>query len=187
MLYHGVRSTIRPCPQLKKMSTFMSTSSSPIFHSHRGREASCRHPQEIMQLFSLQSAIPYGDSQEYEQDVPDDMKELFNVRRQLSVCDGLLMYADRIVVPASLRSGMLDRIHQGHQGITKCLERIKISVWWTKITRDVNRILDWLQVNTVNHSNRISQGTGDDDTSSIPRVLGRNWESTYISTEARTI
>ena len=29
-----------------------------IFQSHRVKEASCRHPQEMMQLFSLQSAIP---------------------------------------------------------------------------------------------------------------------------------
>ena len=92
-----------------------------------------------MQLFSLQSTIPYGDGQDFEQDVPDDMKELFNVRSQLSVSGGLLMYADRIVVPTSLRSEMLDRIHQCHQGITKCLDRIKISVWWPEITRDVKR------------------------------------------------
>ena len=64
---------------------------------------------------TLQSAIGYTlrGWPRYEQDVPDDMKELFNVRSQLSVSDGLLMYADRIVVPTSVRSEMLDRIHQG--------------------------------------------------------------------------
>ena len=89
---------------------------------------------------TIQSAIGYTLSgwPIYEQDVPDDMKELFNVRSQLSVSDGLLMYADRIVVPNLLRSEMLDRIHQG---ITKCLERIKISVWWPEITRYVKRIV----------------------------------------------
>ena len=51
---------------------------------------------------TLQSAIGYTlrGCPRYEQDVPDDMKELFNVRSQLSVSDGLLMYADRIVVPS---------------------------------------------------------------------------------------
>ena len=73
----------------------------------------------------------------YEQDVPNDMKELFNVRSQLLVIDGVLMYADRIVVPTSLRSEMLNRINQG---ITKCFERIKISVW-PEITRDIKRIV----------------------------------------------
>ena len=69
------------------------------------------------------------------------MKELFNVRSQLSVSDGMLMYADRIVAPTSLRSEMLEHIHQGNQGIRKYLERIKISVWWPEITRDVKRIV----------------------------------------------
>ena len=63
------------------------------------------------------------------------------MRNQLSVSDGLLMYQDRIVVPTSLRSEMVDRIHQGHQGITKCLERIKTSVWWPEITRYVKRMV----------------------------------------------
>ena len=92
---------------------------------------------------TIQSAIGYTlrGWPRYELDVPDDMKELFNVRSQLSVSDGLLMYADIIVVPTSVRSEMLDRVHQGHQGITKCLERIKISVWWPEITKDVKRIV----------------------------------------------
>ena len=76
---------------------------------------------------TIQSAIGYTlrGWPRYEQYMPDDMKELFNVRSELSVIDGLLMYADRIVVPTVLMSDMLDSIHQGHQGITKCLERIK--------------------------------------------------------------
>ena len=36
----------------------MSISSNPIFQSYRGRERSCIHPREMMQLFSLQSATP---------------------------------------------------------------------------------------------------------------------------------
>ena len=68
------------------------------------------------------------------------MKKLFNVRSQLSVSVGVLMYAD-IIGPTSLRSAMFDRIHQGHQGITKFLERIRISVWWPEITRNFKRIM----------------------------------------------
>ena len=78
MLYRGVQSTVHPCPQSKKMSTSMSTSLSTTSPSHRGREASYRHPREMTQLSSMQSAIPY---QQY---VTDDMKERFNVRSQLS-------------------------------------------------------------------------------------------------------
>ena len=77
----------------------------------------------------------------YEKDVPESLRELFNVRNLLSVSNGLLTYTDRIVVPTKLRPDMLDKIHAGHQGITKCMERARVSVWWPGITRDIKRIV----------------------------------------------
>ena len=41
---------------------------------------------------------------------------------ELSVDNGLLMRGSRIVIPTALHLEMLDRIHTGHQGITKCRE-----------------------------------------------------------------
>ena len=40
------------------------------------------------------------------------------------------MKENRLVVPLSMRIDVLDRLHDAHQGITKCLERAKTSVWW---------------------------------------------------------
>ena len=44
--------------------------------------------------------------------------------------DGLLLRGKRIVVPTSLRMDILERLHEGHQGITKCRRRAQESVWW---------------------------------------------------------
>lgn len=91
----------------------------------------------------LQSAVVYTLTgwPRYEKDVPESLKELFNVRNLLSVSNGLLTYTDRIVVPTKLRPDMLDKIHAGHQGITKCMERARVSVWWPGITHDIKRIV----------------------------------------------
>ena len=64
--------------------------------------------------------------------------QLFNMRNQLSVNDDFLVYADRIAIPTSMRSDMLDHIHQG---ITNCIERIRKLTWWLEITIDVKQVV----------------------------------------------
>ncbi|XP_073710074.1 uncharacterized protein [Misgurnus anguillicaudatus] len=57
----------------------------------------------------------------------------YAARSHLSESDGLVTYHDRIVVPAVLRPGVIDQLHEGHQGLTKCRERAKLTVWWPNI------------------------------------------------------
>ena len=51
-------------------------------------------------------------------------------RSQISVANRLLLYRDRIVIPSSLRTEMLDRAHEGHWGMSKCIQRAAESMWW---------------------------------------------------------
>ena len=67
--------------------------------------------------------------------VPYQIREFFDSRGHLSVSDALLTYDDRIVIPANMREEILERIHTGHQGITKCRERANLSAWWPGISR----------------------------------------------------
>ena len=56
------------------------------------------------------------------------------VATELSVKNRLLMRGNRIVIPAALRLKMLDKLHTGHQGITKCREQAKQSIWWPSLS-----------------------------------------------------
>ena len=63
-------------------------------------------------------------------DLHDALKPYWSDRGELSAVQGILLKSSRIVIPSSLRLEILYKLHEGHQGITKCKERAKSSVWW---------------------------------------------------------
>ena len=56
--------------------------------------------------------------------------------------EGLLMQRNRIIIPTALRSGVLKEIHSGHQGVSKCRERAAQSVWWSRLSSDLEELTD---------------------------------------------
>lgn len=66
--------------------------------------------------------------------VPSNIREYFSVRNELSVYDGMIIRGCRIVIPEKLRADILDRIHDGHQGLSKCRDRANAAVWWPGIS-----------------------------------------------------
>ncbi len=59
---------------------------------------------------------------------------------EFSMVNGLLR-GRRIVVPPALCKELLTRIHDGNQGITKCRERARNSVWWLGISHDLEELV----------------------------------------------
>lgn len=41
-------------------------------------------------------------------------------RAVLSVHDGLLLRGTRLIIPSTMRNSVLEKIHEGHQGVVKC-------------------------------------------------------------------
>ena len=69
--------------------------------------------------------------------IKGDLSRYWMVRGELTLCDDLLLYGSRIVVPKSLQTETLQKIHQGHQGIQKCRQRVSAAVWWPGVSRDI--------------------------------------------------
>ena len=51
------------------------------------------------------------------------------------------MYKERIVVPKSLQTETLRKLHDGHQGIIRCRLRAKISVWWPGLSQQLTQLV----------------------------------------------
>ena len=69
------------------------------------------------------------------------VKPYFSVASELTAQEGMLVRGSRIVVPTTLRLEMLDRLHAGHQGITKCRERAQQSMWWPGLNKQLESLI----------------------------------------------
>jgi transposase InsO family protein len=62
------------------------------------------------------------------------------VKNELCMVGKLVMRGNRIVIPQSLRSKVLEAAHEGHQGIVKTKTRLRTKVWWPKMDLDAERV-----------------------------------------------
>ena len=114
---------------------------------HQTLPASDQRLNDIVQNTSkdsqLQSVITYvlQGWPAHERDCSDSVKKFFHARNCLSYSKGLLLHGSRIVIPTGMQSEILSKVHDGHQGVTKCLQRAQDSVWWPKIISDVKSIV----------------------------------------------
>ena len=71
-----------------------------------------------------------------------DLHEFWNYRDTLSIENGLITCGNRILVPKEMRPKMLQYIHEGHQGKERCLLWARNTVFWPKITYDIQELIE---------------------------------------------
>ena len=72
----------------------------------------------LLRSYCLQGWPPYMPHQLL-------LRPYWENRSHLKIVDDLLLYNDRILIPRSMRLKILDRIHTGHLGLTKCRSRAR--------------------------------------------------------------
>ena len=90
----------------------------PASEQHLQEFRQCQESDEVCQQITefCQSGRPKRE------DLSAAVRPYLPLSAELTVQEGLLLRGGRIVVPPPLRKELLDRVHSGHQGITKCRE-----------------------------------------------------------------
>ena len=73
--------------------------------------------------------------------LPPELKPYYQVAAELTVQKGLILRGSRMVIPPPMRKRVLDKVHTGHQGITKCRERARQSVWWPGLSKQLEELV----------------------------------------------
>ena len=68
-----------------------------------------------------------------------DLQQFKRRSGSLSIIDGCLMFADRVVVPTKLRQAVLRLLHSGHPGINRMKSIACSVVYWLNIDIEIER------------------------------------------------
>jgi len=75
-----------------------------------------------------------------------DTRPYWNLRNEIFVEDGLLIYEDRVIVPEALRYKVLQTLHAGHQGVEKTKLRARQVVYWLGINSKIQNLVSACRV-----------------------------------------
>uniref|UniRef100_A0A3P9KLT8 Gypsy retrotransposon integrase-like protein 1 n=1 Tax=Oryzias latipes TaxID=8090 RepID=A0A3P9KLT8_ORYLA len=78
---------------------------------------------------------------QYRKQCPPELWEYWTFRCDLVLEDGLILKGERIVIPKALRNDILDILHTGHQGETKCILLARESVFWPGISSTIREMV----------------------------------------------
>ena len=71
-----------------------------------------------------------------------DLHEFWPHKEMLSIESGLITCGNRIIVPKEMRPEMLQYVYKGHQGKERCLLRARNTVFWPKMTYDIQQLIE---------------------------------------------
>ena len=69
--------------------------------------------------------------------VPKMIRSYWSLRDYISVEDGVLFNGTKMIIPNGMRKEYLERVHQGHLGISKSQLRAKESLYWPQMCNDI--------------------------------------------------
>ena len=73
--------------------------------------------------------------------IPGPVQPYWCYRGELTVQQGLLLKGTMLAIPSNMRLDILECIHAAHQGIAKCRDRAKSTVWWPGLSSQLGEMV----------------------------------------------
>ena len=96
-------------------------------HTARTKLATLTASDPTLQVVSSLTKSGWPSSKAH---CPTLAKPYWKVRADLTIWNGILIKANCLVIPAGFQKTYLSEVHKGHLGLTKCLERMKTTMYW---------------------------------------------------------
>ena len=64
------------------------------------------------------------------------------VPEEFSLCDNVLLYSERVVIPKKLQNRILRDFHMGHPGINRMKSLMRSYVSWPKMDNDIRDMIE---------------------------------------------
>ena len=115
-----------------------------IHHVHISPEKKLEFQRTIQDdplLRTLADTIVAGWPEDIK-DIPKALCPYHNHRNIMTVEDGLILKGEALVIPPLEREKILQGIHEGHMGITKCQYHARQCVYWPGINEDIRKMVE---------------------------------------------
>lgn len=74
--------------------------------------------------------------------VPLCITPYFDYRDELTVHDGIVLRAERAVIPTSMRKELKAKVHAGHSGIRSCRRRARELIFWLRMSSEIRQYIE---------------------------------------------
>ena len=69
------------------------------------------------------------------------IRQYWPIRDKRHVIQGVVYAGERAVIPNSMRSEMLQKLHESHLGMEKCRARARSVMYWPAMSNDINEMI----------------------------------------------